>query len=768
VLTGVRAQFASACALAILLAGCGGSDGSETGEANDPTPAPAPTVSLDASAASVVSGNTTTLTWSSQNANSCTASGGWTGTRATAGSESTPTLTANATFTLACTGAGGTANDSATVTVTQPGTPPPPPPPAPTLTLTANPTSVATGGNSTLTWSSTNATSCTASGGWTGNRAVSGTLGVGPLSATTTYSLNCTGTGGSISRSATVTVSAAPPPPPPTPTVNLSASPTSVASGGSTQLTWSSTNATSCTASGGWSGTKATSGNQTISGLTANTTFTLQCTGTGGNATANANVTISAGGSGLQGQVDSSLIKELGTNRVYVWQGDVPADDDDGDAGDPITTLPVDQAENACTFSYAGASLAAGTYTIAFTGDAASDVANQDNTLQFVGRRVVTVGAGGSTQNFAAARILQVGPTRPYTTVRAANDDAQAGDVIEIDAGTYTDDISVWRQNNVTLRGVGGGRAHMRAVALIPFSGGNDQANGKGIWVIQGTGTRIENMEFSGSRVPDGNGAGIRQEGRDVVICNNYFHDNENGILGGAYGTLTIEYTEFNNNGFGDIGRTHNIYVDEGDKLIFRHNYSHHANIGHLLKTRAAQNHILYNRLMDEDNGDSSYVIDMPNGGLNFVIGNLLQQSPQTDNPTIVNYGAEGLTGGRTHEFYLINNTFVNDLGSGIFVETAGGASVFKSTNNLFIGTGTVYAGKAPQATTNLNTTAAGLVNIDGYDYRLTSGSPARNAGSDPGVAGSVALTPQYQYTHPANRAPRTANGVIDIGAYEF
>ncbi|MHB8660982.1 MAG: choice-of-anchor Q domain-containing protein, partial [Minisyncoccota bacterium] len=46
----------------------------------------------------------------------------------------------------------------------------------------------------------------------------------------------------------------------PAPIITLSASPTSVTSGGSSTLTWSSTNATSCTASGGWTGTKATSG----------------------------------------------------------------------------------------------------------------------------------------------------------------------------------------------------------------------------------------------------------------------------------------------------------------------------------------------------------------------------------------------------------------------------------------------------------------------------------------------------------------------------
>ena len=80
--------------------------------------------------------------------------------------------------------------------------------------------------------------------------------------------------------------------PPTTPTVSLSASPTSVTSGSASTLTWSSTNATSCNASGAWSGTKATSGTQSTGSLTTTSTFTLTCTGTGGSASASAAVTV--------------------------------------------------------------------------------------------------------------------------------------------------------------------------------------------------------------------------------------------------------------------------------------------------------------------------------------------------------------------------------------------------------------------------------------------------------------------------------------------
>src|SRR5207249_2508595 len=77
-----------------------------------------------------------------------------------------------------------------------------------------SPTSITSGQSSTLTWSSTNATSCTASGGWTGTKTISGTQAVTPT-VTTAYTLACTGSGGTATQSTTVTVSSVTPPPPP-------------------------------------------------------------------------------------------------------------------------------------------------------------------------------------------------------------------------------------------------------------------------------------------------------------------------------------------------------------------------------------------------------------------------------------------------------------------------------------------------------------------------------------------------------------------------
>ncbi|KKQ06502.1 MAG: NOTCH2 protein [Parcubacteria group bacterium GW2011_GWB1_36_5] len=83
----------------------------------------------------------------------------------------------------------------------------------------------------------------------------------------------------------------------PLPTVTISASPTSVAYNSASNITWTSTNASSCAITKastpnwqtGISGTNVSSG-----ALTANTTFTATCTGAGGTATASATVNVTA------------------------------------------------------------------------------------------------------------------------------------------------------------------------------------------------------------------------------------------------------------------------------------------------------------------------------------------------------------------------------------------------------------------------------------------------------------------------------------------
>ena len=240
------------------------------------TPPALPTVVLSVSPSTIDAGQSATLSWNSTDATSCTASAGpWTGSRNTLDEEAVaPTVTSS--YTLTCTGDGGSASDTVTVTVNEA------PVPLPVVNyFSASPSVIDQGQTATLSWDgSDDATGCTASGAWIDARSVSGSETVSP-NVTSTYTLTCTGDGGTASESVTITVNT--PPAAVAPTVTLSATPSTVSRGGTITLNWSSTDANSCTASGNWSGTKPIAGSESIA-ISNSVTFTLTCNGEGGSA----------------------------------------------------------------------------------------------------------------------------------------------------------------------------------------------------------------------------------------------------------------------------------------------------------------------------------------------------------------------------------------------------------------------------------------------------------------------------------------------------
>ncbi len=253
----------------------------------EPTPDP-PQISFAASRDTVGPADTFTLSWSTTGATSCSASGSWGGSRPLSGSTQQGPLSTDAQYVLSCQGPGGSGTAVVWVTLVIPPVPEPEPEPLPVVSLQATPSQVDAGGSSQLTWSSTHATSCVATGGWSGGRAVAGSASTGSLANTTQFGLSCTGPGGTASATTTVIVQQPPV------SVQLSASPQSVGFNESVTLTWSSTNATSCVASGGWSGTRATAGSFTLAAISSDTTFTISCSGAGGQAVAMTSVSLLA------------------------------------------------------------------------------------------------------------------------------------------------------------------------------------------------------------------------------------------------------------------------------------------------------------------------------------------------------------------------------------------------------------------------------------------------------------------------------------------
>lgn len=381
-----------------------------------------------------------------------------------------------------------------------------------------------------------------------------------------------------------------------------------------------------------------------------------------------------------------------------------------------------------------------------------------------------------------AGRILKVGLGRDYLLPSAAARAALPGDVIEIDAGDYAGDSAVWATDRLVIRALGG-TAHIRGegVALVEE---------KALWLVQGDDIRIEHIEFSGARSRDRNGAGIRAEGDRLHVFGCFFHDNETGLLSNpvAGGSLVIEHSEFARNGHPD-GQAHQIYINDMQRFELRFSYIHDSVVGSAVKSRAAHNLIAYNRIIDGAEGSSNYSIDLTDGGVALLAGNVLEQGPRSENPQIVAYATESAAH-QPQQLVLIHNTLVNDRHDGVFVFNHGTAPAHLY-NNLLLGPGRPFTGTAVAlgnvvvrdgwpalGDASLGGTAGSSGNrvlrgraVRGrglLDYRLRADSPARDAGVQLDNGAGLEMVPAFEYHHPLASIPRKTEGTPDAGAFEF
>lgn len=350
-----------------------------------------------------------------------------------------------------------------------------------------------------------------------------------------------------------------------------------------------------------------------------------------------------------------------------------------------------------------------------------------------------------------------VGPTRAYRRPSEVAGVAQDGDTILIEGGIYENDFAIWDQSNLTIRGIEG-RPVLTSSSEIP--------NGKAIWIIRGDNIVLERLEFSGAHVADGNGAGVRHEGKRLIIRDSYFHHNELAILAGSDPgrELVVERTEIAWQSR-DQHFSHGLYVGSIASFTIRFSFVHHTSKGHQIKSRAFNNFILYNRIEDIGELPSSYLVDLPNCGMTYVIGNVLKKAPNTLNKTAIAYGAEGCED-RTRELFVINNTIVDESRMGQFVTNFDSGLAYL-VNNLLMGSGKFLVG-AGRLAGNYRAQRSDFVDIESLDLHLSPQSVAVNRGSEIGLEDEPARWPSFEYVHPASGRPRPRSGRLDVGAYEY
>jgi len=356
-------------------------------------------------------------------------------------------------------------------------------------------------------------------------------------------------------------------------------------------------------------------------------------------------------------------------------------------------------------------------------------------------------------QPVSGRRILRVGTSRELKTPAEAAAAAEDGDLVEIDPGTYqgADAVARWTQNDIVVRGASE-RPHLRAAGAAVAD--------RDVWLFTGHDVVVENVEISGARSPYGNGAGIRHIGRNLTLRHVRLADNENGVLIGNEhpdSSIVIEFSELARNG-DDIGQAHNIYVGRSGSLILRYSYSHGTRPGHLVKSRARENLIAYNRIADSNDGGSSYLIDLPEGGSATIIGNELQQGTETNNHIMVSFAAENLRH-ENNSLTLASNTIYNRDFRGIVLRNHSDAEALL-VNNLVGGAPVVLAEGPHVKRGNLTLADHGLNDPRNLDFTLRPGAAAIDAA----VAGPE---PEFEYLHPARYRSRPVIWRPDVGAHE-
>jgi len=272
--------------------------------------------------------------------------------------------------------------------------------------------------------------------------------------------------------------------------------------------------------------------------------------------------------------------------------------------------------------------------------------------------------------------VLSVGPSGLYHTisaaVAAADGDTNPSDyyTIAVAPGTYTNDFPLVMRPMTIETSTIGRPVILNATVPLP--------NEKGI-ILNLSNLTVNGLTFQGAEISNalgGNGAGIRDQNVSTVtpyliVLNSTFANNQEGILTGdnSAQSIFIANSTFKNNGNPNANYfQHALYVNDAGSLTVTGSVFCGQLIGHDIKSRALVTSVSDNQLYDgqadpaagcSSAGSTSYAIDIPNGGIATISGNLITQGVASQNYTMVAYGEEGVLYD-TNVVLVSNNTFTN------------------------------------------------------------------------------------------------------------
>lgn len=344
--------------------------------------------------------------------------------------------------------------------------------------------------------------------------------------------------------------------------------------------------------------------------------------------------------------------------------------------------------------------------------------------------------------------VLDVSSGASFDSLSAAIAASAAGDVLRLAPGRYVEnfpDIT----HDLTIESLGG-LASLSTPQATPV-------NGRAILNVPGNlnvNLNVSGLELSGAVDPGNNGAGILFESGNghLTVRNSWIHGNQDGILVGAPTsastsglTVRILGSEFDHNGVASTnpmyGYVHNLYVGAADSLDVENSYFHDALGGHEIKSRALSSTIVNNRIQDGASAPVSYSIDLPNGGLGTISGNVIEKGASAVNKYTVHFAGEGTRA--QSSLSLCGNTFINDRPAGavglLNQSDAGGHVNVAATicNNSFYGYAQAALFEDLYAPPD---TATGNVFLTGPAPALDTSSPVNFAVTEPSGAALLPL----------------------------
>jgi len=346
----------------------------------------------------------------------------------------------------------------------------------------------------------------------------------------------------------------------------------------------------------------------------------------------------------------------------------------------------------------------------------------------------------------AAAERWVVGPGGTPMTLADALSKATDGDTVEMLAGDYAGGLLI-ENRRLTFRAMGRAVVRGDAEKLSPY---------KALWTVRGGQVLIDGVEFRGMRAQDGGGAGVRQEGGQLTLFKAQFFDNEHGVLAlnDEKAELTIDACAFGLAPKVVGGLYHLLNVGRIGKLMVTGSRFQQGFEGHLIKSRAREAVVNYNLIHDGVRGGASYEIEFANGGLATLLGNVIGQGVDHQNPVLVAFGTEGNAWDK-NELRVVHNTFINYGWLPAWFLRVVKDKLPENTqvwavNNLLVGPGIFWLGAPGHFEGNRSATRGMLADIYTGGFELPLGSTWRDSGVDPRKVGGKDLSPKAEFEWPA------------------